>query len=53
MYEGPSVDNHFDKDCISGVYRLTSPGGEVCFDRGGEAAYAMLLLPACYCVGLF
>eukprot|EP00903_Cladosiphon_okamuranus_P009107 g8702.t2 len=29
LYEGPLVDNHFDKDCISGVYRLTTPGGEV------------------------
>lgn len=28
IYEGPLVDNHFDKDCISGVYRLTTPGGE-------------------------
>lgn len=28
IYEGPSVDNHFDKDCVTGVYRLTSPGGE-------------------------
>lgn len=31
MYEGPTVDNHFDKDCIMGYYRLTSPGGEVAF----------------------
>ena len=29
IYEGPLVDNHFDKDCISGLYRLTTPGGEV------------------------
>lgn len=28
-YEGPYVDNHFDKDCIIGHYRLTSPGGEL------------------------
>lgn len=27
-YEGPSVDNHFDKDYILGVYRVTSPVGE-------------------------
>lgn len=33
MYEGPSVDNHFDKDHISGVYRLTTPGGEVQCER--------------------
>ncbi|CAM9696552.1 unnamed protein product, partial [Ectocarpus sp. 12 AP-2014] len=25
IYEGPLVDNHFDKDCVTGVYRLTSP----------------------------
>lgn len=28
IYEGPLVDNHFDKDCVTGVYRLTTPGGE-------------------------
>ncbi|CAM9941745.1 unnamed protein product, partial [Laminaria digitata] len=27
-YAGPFVDNHFDMDCISGLYRLTAPGGE-------------------------
>ena len=28
MYEGPLVDNHFDVDCIIGLYRMTTPVGE-------------------------
>ncbi|CAM9672084.1 unnamed protein product, partial [Discosporangium mesarthrocarpum] len=28
-YEGPLVDNHFDIDNIHGIYRVTTPGGEV------------------------
>ncbi|CAM9103228.1 unnamed protein product, partial [Choristocarpus tenellus] len=29
MHEGPLVDNHFDVKCVTGPYRITTPGGEV------------------------
>ncbi len=31
------MDNHFDKDCISGLYRLTTPGGEVDYRDKSQA----------------
>lgn len=39
VYEGPAVDNHFDEDCVSGLYRLTTPDGEVGRVAQGRVAW--------------